>query len=300
MIFHFTKLSSLLGILDSQELFLGNCNQMNDPLDRTFGIDCLRSYVRNGGKYSQKLKGTLSDADIEKALKMSLKIPYYAVSFSKGVNNSTLWENYADNYKGVAIGFDERQLVSAIDDIIQHLDAESFTQKSFLELKMITYGYRCDVIDSLVENYNDNSVNEKIHLAFFAYKLCGMIKSEKGANGEVWANEEEYRLLFKYEIPQILSRDDAWIQLERLEKEATIEIFKNLGLYEEQIKVVNGKYYLPLKIGEIIPGQGSIIDHSLKCIYVSANNPDLLKVKEQICKKLQAIGKCHIKIDVFS
>lgn len=175
MIYHFTKLSSLFGILDSQELFLGNCNQMNDPLDRTFGIDCLRSYVRNGGKYAKKLKGTLSDADIENALKMSLKRPYYAVSFSKDINNSTLWENYADNYKGVAIGFDERQLESAIDDIIQYLDNEGFTQKSFLELKMITYGYRYDVIDSLVENYNDNSVNEKIHLAFIAYKLCGMI-----------------------------------------------------------------------------------------------------------------------------
>jgi len=105
LVYHYTSVEGLNGILNSGGFRFTRLEHHKDPDEFKFGLSFVVPAIEavahrfNG---VQKLAEVLPQA-FEKWRKRST---YYTSSFSLAGNLSYQWDNYADNGKGVAVGFD--------------------------------------------------------------------------------------------------------------------------------------------------------------------------------------------------
>jgi hypothetical protein len=92
-IYHYTKLDTLYKILESNGLRLTEYNYTNDPVEIKHGIELLQK---------------IDNKDVVKIVKKleNNELSFFLASFSDEINKRTLFNEYADNAQGVAIGFD--------------------------------------------------------------------------------------------------------------------------------------------------------------------------------------------------
>ena len=110
-LYHYTSFTSLIGILNKKELWLGNTANMNDKLEIIDFIEKLRRAVLDD-IYPDKI----DDCNLffEK-LHNRLKSEYpYASCFSKLKDNAAQWERYADNAYGACIVFNTSEFMNLI------------------------------------------------------------------------------------------------------------------------------------------------------------------------------------------
>jgi hypothetical protein len=100
VIYHYCSLENFLKIIDSKELFLLSANNMNDRLETTWIIHLINEEI-------SKRKDMLKEEDI-KTLGILFTInrlyPYISC-FSENEDSLSQWRAYANNGKGIAIGF---------------------------------------------------------------------------------------------------------------------------------------------------------------------------------------------------
>lgn len=103
MLYHYTSLNALRGILENKELWLGNVLSMNDASECSNFIDRLSNNIKKdlGIEYEKDIKTFIQK--IRTGVKEDA--PFVAC-FSKLDDNAAQWERYADGAKGVCIGFD--------------------------------------------------------------------------------------------------------------------------------------------------------------------------------------------------
>jgi hypothetical protein len=100
MMYHYCSLGNFLKIINSKELFLFNANNMNDRLETTWIIHLINEEIN-------KRKEIIKEENI-KMLNISFSLnrlyPYISC-FSENEDSLSQWRAYADNGKGIAIGF---------------------------------------------------------------------------------------------------------------------------------------------------------------------------------------------------
>uniref|UniRef100_UPI0038698FBE DUF2971 domain-containing protein n=1 Tax=Succinivibrio sp. TaxID=2053619 RepID=UPI0038698FBE len=157
-LFHYTKTSSLLGILDSQELYFSRLRNLNDASEGRAVLDIIKALEPKGiaKNLIQFVKNNYSS--IEKKARSS-----YSFSFTTEEDDASQWDRYADHGKGVCIEFCSDQLESLMNtfsqvrlDKIIYIDSNS--QK---EIK--------DELNKLALNINNNELTKE--LAFFSMRF---------------------------------------------------------------------------------------------------------------------------------
>lgn len=211
-LFHYTKTSSLLGILDSQELYFSCLRNLNDASEGRAILDIIRDLVPTGiaKNLIQYVKKNFSS--IEKKARSS-----YSFSFTTEEDDASQWDRYADQGKGVCIEFNSEQLERLMN---------SFSQ---VRLNKIIY------IDSNREKEIENELNKLAsniiiddlikELAFFSMRFKHFS----------FRHENEYRLSYirrNTELDEHYPSYDPDISEEQFSREMEEEISRIESLHE--------------------------------------------------------------------
>lgn len=236
--FHFTDKEGLNGILKSKSLWLTNTKDLNDFSERIYANILFTTLLfETNNEDVNYLRNNLSIGDILQENFSVLECDTYSASFCKNSNNDYLWDNYADNKKGVAIEVNEQYL------------NEYFKRKfnnQTISFRPVFYGVNKEQflnIMNLVSSITIGLDSKKIaayRLHFALYIASGIFKDDK------YKDEEETKLYFKNEY------SDNFVQNKPIHKSTKFENDENLyflGLAEEKN---NGqKRYLDLNLLEV-------------------------------------------------
>ena len=107
LIYHYCSPSTLLAILHSKCLRLGDVGEMNDSMERQWGMDALQEELSTRQDY----EGTAFMDVMERAIhRVSFESLTLASCFSIEGDRLSQWRAYAENGAGFAIGFDPKAL----------------------------------------------------------------------------------------------------------------------------------------------------------------------------------------------
>ncbi len=107
LIYHYCSPSTLLAILQSKCLRLGDIGEMNDSMERQWGMDALQQELSTRQDYEGTAFMDVMERAIHRASYESLTL---ASCFSIEGDRLSQWRAYAENGAGFAIGFDPKAL----------------------------------------------------------------------------------------------------------------------------------------------------------------------------------------------
>lgn len=103
MIYHYCSVNNFLNIIESKELWLFNINKMNDYMESKWITPMINEEIEKyQSKYPKFIEQFITNYSINSP------VPYI-FCFSKEKDILSQWRSYANDGKGVAIGFDEEK-----------------------------------------------------------------------------------------------------------------------------------------------------------------------------------------------
>lgn len=110
LVFHYTNLSALIGIIENQSLWATHLYFLNDRNEYKHGMDIVKEVV-------ESIK-TEENKSILHAISVVLddvsKVDKYVICFSKNGDSLSQWRAYGNNGNGVSIGFNRKKLESVL------------------------------------------------------------------------------------------------------------------------------------------------------------------------------------------
>ena len=106
-IYHYTSIDAFQGMVENGEFWFGNAANMNDKSEVKDFIMKLETSVKD--EFPQ-ITDKCEDFFNKIFKRLSKEYPY-VMSFSKLHDNAAQWERYANNAKGICIGFDTEKLL---------------------------------------------------------------------------------------------------------------------------------------------------------------------------------------------
>jgi hypothetical protein len=106
-LYHYTSVAGFKGILESESIWFTDFRHMNDPSEISHGIELCRDVIRlmKPGKDGRLQLFLDCLADFMRLDNFSRSLEYFIGSFSRASDDLGQWRAYADNGRGVAIGF---------------------------------------------------------------------------------------------------------------------------------------------------------------------------------------------------
>lgn len=185
-IYHYTSIDSLYKIIDSNELWLTEYSYTNDPTEIDYGIKILN-------------KLDIYNLNIENKIK-SGNLNFFLTSFSYEVNKRTLFNEYANDAKGVAIEF---------DIAFNKENKFWYNNSSFTNLMPVVY---------------QNDLQEKIiNYAFYIFETC-----------KQWLYEEEELYDSDNKLISKKEREDLLVSMLSSLLEEIIASFKDSSFSDER------------------------------------------------------------------
>jgi hypothetical protein len=106
-LYHYTNVVGMRGILESESIWFTDFRHLNDPSEIIHGIDMCHDVIRNLKTGADGRVALFLDclADMMSPTNFSRALEYFIGSFSRARDDLGQWRAYADNGRGVAIGF---------------------------------------------------------------------------------------------------------------------------------------------------------------------------------------------------
>jgi Protein of unknown function (DUF2971) len=105
-LYHYTSMQGMLGIISKEEMWFTNIFHLNDPSELGYGIKiCLQilsENAENAFSYKQRFRDWMKHLLVKAGGEI---FSFYVASFSAHKNDLGQWRAYADDGRGVAIGF---------------------------------------------------------------------------------------------------------------------------------------------------------------------------------------------------
>lgn len=191
-IYHYTSLSGLISIIESQTLFCTNINFLNDKKEFKHGVNIIEKVIEKLKK--EKLEISILET-IETNIEQIYKGERYVTCFSKDGDLLSQWRAYANQGKGVSIGFDFYNFEHCIEQIIhgKHIEYNEDIQNQVIEelVRIIIHFYKSkkEAID-----WGDYGFEKLVTSVIFEF-LQDIISSYKNSS---FKEEQEFR--YEYEI----------------------------------------------------------------------------------------------------
>lgn len=181
MIYHYTTLDTLRHLLtlgDSLEILADKSPVEINILFHATGVRFL-----NDTKENQLLPAVFLELEVPQDKLFAIDgikgLPY-VLSFSLDDDNLTMWRNYANDGKGIALGFDEKMIADSLELHVDFMGECEYIAVEDLKEKMST--------DPLFIMYKSDPENTAPLLSLYSKSL----KYKHGA----FAHEREYRITF--------------------------------------------------------------------------------------------------------
>lgn len=114
-LYHYTNLHSLKAIVENQSLLCSNSAYLNDKKEYLYGLELFRNVLNNKKEKVQGLELKIIDG-IQKELDAKKISNHFVTCFSREGDLLSQWRAYADDGKGIAIGFDLNKLIEGFQN----------------------------------------------------------------------------------------------------------------------------------------------------------------------------------------
>ena len=200
-IYHYTSISGLISIIESQSIFCTNINFLNDKKEFKHGVSIIEKVIQKLKK--ENLENSVLEM-VEKHIDQIYKGERYVTCFSKDGDLLSQWRAYANQGKGVSIGFDFLTFSHSVEQFIhgKHIEYQEDLQlqvteeliriiiQFFLDRKDIIdwadYGFEwlvntviIEFLQDIIASYKSSSFKEEQEYRF-EYLIDGNIVKKKG------------------------------------------------------------------------------------------------------------------------
>ena len=194
-IYHYTTLNGLISIIENQTFYCTNIYYMNDKEEYKYGVSQINKVIKH-------LKSNDYNINILEKVENNINLIYqterFATCFSKNGDLLSQWRAYANQGKGVAIGFNVNNFAESINQHIEetHIEYDKAIQIQVIEesIKLIIEFFNCRKITINWGKYEYEFLVAKEIIKFLGI----LISSYKHPS---FIEEQEYR--FQYEIDGI-------------------------------------------------------------------------------------------------
>ena len=201
-IYHYTSISGLIGIIETQSIYCTNINFLNDKKEFKYGVNLIKKVIDK----LQKENFEISVLEmVSKHIDKIYKGERYVTCFSKNGDLLSQWRAYTNQGKGVSIGFDFITFGDSIDQFVngKHIEYEENTQLQVIEelIRIIITFFldRKEIIDW--EDYGYEWLVNTVIIEF----LQNIIASYKSQS---FKDEQEYRFEFVIDGNMIKKEDE--------------------------------------------------------------------------------------------
>lgn len=209
-VYHYCSLDTCIKIIQNQKLWASDIRFMNDPVEFNYGVDLIKEILATKkAEFDDKaqpiinaLEDKINNSDIRSLIQR------FIVCFSKDKKLPNQWEKYADNYKGMAIGFFPDKLRYSL----YHTPVEFYVvyEREVQENEIIKI--LKDSIDFFSEKGILNKPNSLQDCVLSLVNLIGFLipRYKVKENGiDKWFEEQEYRLVYSldYAIKEMFGRE---------------------------------------------------------------------------------------------
>lgn len=264
IIYHYTTIEALQGMLfGNKELWLGDSSFMNDTKELTEFIDRLKNEIISSVHNINKEK---CNSFFQKVYECAKKNYPYIMSFSKRRDDAAQWERYANNAKGICIGFYKNKL----DSIKRKIKEPFFLQTVFYDFNVRKHKHFDCVKNYICDSDLDPFTNEESLIENIVATACSFKNVSFSA-------EDEIRAIILYvDSPSEFVRVEFEIRNGVIKKYAKIKWYDVCKKLELNIQDL---------ISEIIIGPRSQQKNDILKEYLSLNDYDdlALKVKNSEC-----------------
>lgn len=139
MIYHYCNESVFKKIIETQEIWLSDITKMNDEDEYRSGYEIIREELNGFGLENHDIINEMSDSNLNQAFNILVGC------FSSNGDLKSQWSEYADQGKGVSIGFNA-------DKIKQHNLFNRFIENGFQPIS--------STVDFIKVNYDENLLRE--------------------------------------------------------------------------------------------------------------------------------------------
>jgi hypothetical protein len=157
IIYHNTSIFGLISILESQSLFCTNINFLKDKREFKYGVSIIEEVIK---KLKKENFGNSILEIVVVRIDQIYKVERYVTCFSKQGDLLSQWRAYANQGKGVSIGFDLHKIDSSLDKYIsgKHIEYDQDLQLQVIEeifkIIIVFFLERKDIFDWTNQNFD--------------------------------------------------------------------------------------------------------------------------------------------------
>jgi hypothetical protein len=206
-LYHYTNVAGLRGIFESESIWFTDFRHLNDPSEIIHGIEMCHDVIRNIKIGADGRAALFLDclADMMTSANFSKALEYFIGSFSRARDDLGQWRAYADNGRGVAIGF-APHLFGIESTIDQKPDETAFVGPVIYDI-----GQVCSQHDAAIQQAAEIFLNTaNVHREVLANKDIGITFMQDFARAVIaspliwnclaskhpaYAHEQEVRLI---------------------------------------------------------------------------------------------------------
>lgn len=192
MLYHYTGMKGLNGILESKRLWLVSSQSMSDITDRFYGnLFSTVALLKSEDQDIKLLREHLTAQDIIDINMQTFQVDFYSASFCDRSDNDYLWEKYSDSNKGACIGIDDTYLnnffLATIREKFNYLegDEESNVKNDLLNQRKVLYHYPVGDFEKIVKLLRPDdytlSNNANVYKDWLFFTICilaGIVKAK--------------------------------------------------------------------------------------------------------------------------
>ena len=190
ILYHYTNLNGLIGIINNQCLFSSNSAYLNDKEEFYYGHRLFKEHADKICPLKEDKEKILTD-EIVKILNSKVTSYHYATCFSLEGDLLSQWRAYADDGKGISIGFDSKKIAEAFEPKASgvYIVYDEATQlKAVEKIFDVTFDFYISkllILEKLEDKNMFQSIAEEINEIFDKY--IGQFKHSS------FKEEREYR-----------------------------------------------------------------------------------------------------------
>lgn len=200
VVYHYCSMTSFLSIFEASSLRLSNITKSNDPTEITNVIPVLKEVTKDVlTDYNKQMSPQFRFTDNTISVLVDrffedLSKNFYVICFSEKRDLLSQWDRYADNAKGIAIGFNTRHFVKLqIETGSQYIFGKIIYDQSVL-VKSIEHFLRYE-IDRKWEPCNDLH-NMNLIENITTNLVCTILQFSVLFKNEFFLEENEWRLVY--------------------------------------------------------------------------------------------------------
>lgn len=201
IVYHYCDTSAFYSIIQSSSLRMTNISKSNDYDEISYCFEAFHEALKEScrdfvNEYKENgldlyFKDIRYDKLVSKAVRNNSLI-YYVVCFSSEYDLLSQWCEYADNGKGVSIGFDTSQMIAAND--YTHLKFNSICYDIMSDKQNLYYSIK-DKLVEIKKKRGERTVFSEYENAINEF-LSGMVYNAVFYKNPAFKEEKEWRLVF--------------------------------------------------------------------------------------------------------